>query len=89
MSVGTVGTVSLSGVLAPARSTANSNRVDEASRQVKLDQQKVDERKADAAKKAQAAQQAVAELKAAKAAVATDQTELNQAKSKAKLDVYS
>lgn len=87
--VGTAGTGPLSGVFAPARSTAGSSRVDEATRQVRLDQQKVDETKADADKKAQAAQHATAELKSAKAAVAQDQAELNQAKRKANLDVYT
>lgn len=92
MSIGApspVGTA-LSGMhVAPARSTGSSNRVDEASRQIRLDQQKVDERKAETERKAQAAQQAASELKAAKAEVARDQAELNSAKSKAKLDVYT
>ena len=89
MSVGTVGAVKLSGILAPARSTGSSTRVDEATRQVRMDEQKVDERKADTDRKAQAAQQATSELKAAKAEVARDQAELNSAKSQAKLDVYT
>ncbi|MFI5954690.1 hypothetical protein [Cryptosporangium sp. NPDC051539] len=86
---GTVGTA-LSGMLfAPARSTGSSTRVDEATRQVKSDQHKVDERKTDTDRKAVAAQQANSELKAARAEVAHDQAELNTAKAKAKLDVYT
>ena len=89
MSVGTVGASSLSGLLAPARSTGSSTRVDDANRQIKADQQKVDERRAEADRKAQAAQQATSELKVAKAAVAKDQAELNQAKSSTSFDVYT
>ncbi|MFG1924170.1 hypothetical protein [Cryptosporangium sp. NPDC048952] len=89
MSVGTVGGSSLSGLFAPARTTGTNSRVEEANRAVKADQQQVDQRKADAEKKAQAAQQATSELKAAKAAVAKDQAELNQAKSQAAFDVYT
>ncbi|GAA0259941.1 hypothetical protein [Cryptosporangium japonicum] len=89
MSVGTVGAVSLSSLYAPARSTGTSARVEEANRAVKADQQQVEERKAEAEKKAMAAQQAASELKAARAAVAKDQAELNQAKSRAQFDVYT
>jgi len=89
MSVGTVGTALPGMLFAPARSTGSSTRVDEATRQIRVDQQKVDERKADTDRKAQAAQQATSELKEARAEVAKDQAELNSAKSKAKLDIYT
>ena len=92
MSVGATSSAgtALSGTLyAPARSTGSSSRVDEASRQIRLDQQKVDERRAETDRKAQAAAQAAADLKDAKAEVAKDQSELNAAKAKAKFDVYT
>ncbi|GAA3382143.1 hypothetical protein [Cryptosporangium minutisporangium] len=96
MSVGapsSVGTALPGSLFAPARSTGSSTRVDDATRQIKLDQQMVDERKAETDRKAQAAAQAVAELKDARAEVAKDQSELNaaraEAKAKAKLDVYT
>jgi hypothetical protein len=86
-----VGAISLSGSqFAPARSTgSNNNRVDQASRQVVQGQHEVNDRQAEADRKATAAQQATAELETAKDDVARDQTELNAAKTKAKLDVYT
>ena len=63
--------------------------VDEANRQVLGDQQKVDQRRPEAARRASDAQQAATELKNAKAVMARDQAALSQAKSRATLDVYT
>lgn len=63
--------------------------VDEVNRQVQSDQQKFDQRRAEADRRAIAAQQAADELKNAKAAMARDQAALSIAKSRATLDVYT
>ena len=92
MSVGTVGTAgigSLPSQFSPARTTGSTTRIDDLTRNVSQDQQKVDDTKVDAERKSQAAHRAGDEFKAAEAAVARDQAQLNVAKSQAKFDVYT
>lgn len=82
---------SLSASSYPNARPVGGSRVDEASRQVQVGQQKVDERQADTDRKASAAAQAAAELAAAQAAVAVarDQAQLAAVKSRATIDVYT
>jgi predicted FMN-binding regulatory protein PaiB len=99
MSVSLVSSLSGAAVLTPSSTrpatspggstTKAAAAVDHASRQVLSGEQKVDQRRSEADRRAVAAQQAADELKAAKAAMARDQAALAQAKSRASLDVYT